>query len=1461
MSGFFIRPKNLLDVLRRSFMVTIGLVVTASAIVTTFLPLTASAINFQDSMSLNDQAKSSSYYVTLKGCINSNMLPTIAATDAGDYGPLSVNWFDDNNAYGYVFSEGKMDCKQIMSNALTVWGMTPLQFLTALDYKKQSTTSFNYVTPNDGPTRQAKFESYVTTSLATSSPADISGAAAYKRYAVWWDANCVVQKFGIYSDIKDPTIKSRIDAGDYEGTASGGITTLYAKVTRTTEAAAETPYGYEYKYKVSATSRGGTSKSLVEYIAYGYHTTPRTITCQDTAAKLTQYAPDYVAYIKQQTVRTICSAVPYVNNPPQTTTLDACVAGWVNISNPTYCVNNYAQTATGYVGGTLIYDQVDELEACIAGSSITNAAILAGYTATAEEEGQDKAGTETPPSDATSCVVDSVGWIVCPLMNVLANLNDTVYSWIEGILVLNPLSQTMTDSTGAVVASPQYINWAVMRNIANVLLVIAFLFIIFSQISSVGISNYGVKKMLPRVILVAIAINLSWTIMSLAVDVVNIAGVGLQSLLSSAAIGPGANDIYTNVAQSALTGTAATIAGIGAAVIVITAPASTAAASTLVLLALPFILGAFLALLAAMITLFLRNAILIVLIIIAPVALAAYLLPNTEEYFKKWRKLLISMLFLFPIAALLFAGAKFAAYIILVSNQQYAQIIALFVMAAPLGLLPWLARSSGGIMATVGNKLGSFAKSGQGALQRGLQQRVETSRDERRLGRTNFLGQTRKAFRPLKGADGKPILDKHGNFTYGDPPKKKTYTQKRAEANEGLKLRSATAQKQLTANYKDIGLGSKVGEDGTQNRAQRQAARVASVVDRSSRADVHAAGVEQIYKGRFETAKLVPGEARDLYDRLTDAKTTTDSLEHDQTLRQKARIAGNDGNTAADAIGLSNLSNVQADSDGFIDDAQAERLQELGHGAANDPERGGGLKILHENQEAAEFHTEKIDKHLESEFEERKATGDLAGVKDEIDNAELSIEEQKAIQADRLAKRKGEAEAEGGLRETANRLSRTRETTAGREGRAKAIIDAAKAGIKDKDGNMFEIEGMDRTVQEDLAEAGREQSIAARQSALAAGIAPVLRAKEIHEENNTALAEDMAGLHLGLSDNTNLEIANAAKTTEADLEADKNTYRELHKNKSSTELFGAVLGTPDGKPNVIPTNIKTSDEMPLSEELAAIEGVVERGGAPDQDYLFNYSSALTLISQKAERDAAAAEASNPTSPAAIDARKKANNAKVRSRTIHAALQRAWRNSALKPMQYGGSVEQTFAEDTETRSSYEIQADRLGGGKYGIAIGNQPIDHLNALETQLKTYETDPTNLDRDFAGAFRIGAEFKASKLFTRGTPEWDAEVIHIMTEGLPEKRENLAKLVLQLDEALDDPNSPVKLSPEKNASFKRIRKMLVEKVLPANGIDLPGVPVIDPATQKPTPSIDPATGKERGPYRQRPAAEYNPQS
>ncbi|RYZ80757.1 MAG: ABC transporter ATP-binding protein, partial [Moraxellaceae bacterium] len=193
--------------------------------------------------------------------------------------------------------------------------------------------------------------------------------------------------------------------------------------------------------------------------------------------------------------------------------------------------------------------------------------------------------------------------------------------------------------------------------------VIAFLIIIYSQITGSGLNNYGIKRMLPRLIVAAIAVNLSFFICQIMVDLSNIMGFAIKEFLSNEAarLGP---SVLGGASQGADTQTSGGIlASISSKVLI---------AGGLVWLFLgPFFLIVTTVIITAVtviLILLLRKAILVILVVVSPIAFVMYLLPNTEKLFSKWLNMFWGLLMVFPVVASLFGGGQLASTIILMAG-------------------------------------------------------------------------------------------------------------------------------------------------------------------------------------------------------------------------------------------------------------------------------------------------------------------------------------------------------------------------------------------------------------------------------------------------------------------------------------------------------------------------------------------------------------------------------------------------------------------------------------------------------------------------------------------------------------------------------------------------------------------------------------------------------------------------
>lgn len=400
-----------------------------------------------------------------------------------------------------------------------------------------------------------------------------------------------------------------------------------------------------------------------------------------------------------------------------------------------YCLQQFM--ANGYDSGTVVYPAIDTsvVSSCVASRSGTSALEAknaldkvsdqvtkdaTGVISTTNKDTCVKNGgvwnTSTNQCDekASTCIITGIGWIVCPVMNFVAEINDKMSEMISQLLSFDgSILQTGNANTNK---TATYKAWSEFRNIANVAFVIAFVVIILSQVSSIGVSNYGIKRLFPKLLISAILVNLSFIICSLFVDISNVLGYGVKGMMDAIlqSITGASNPptiLWKDTISKLLAGgaLAAGTAGVTIAAIL------TEGGMGLIALATPIILAALLALLMIVIILVARQALIILLVVVAPLAFVAYLLPNTEQWYKKWQKLFLTLLMLFPIVSFVFSGSRLASRIIASLGGGWV-IVALGVESIPLFVVPGLLKGSLVAAGTLGTKLQGLGNKATGRI-------------------------------------------------------------------------------------------------------------------------------------------------------------------------------------------------------------------------------------------------------------------------------------------------------------------------------------------------------------------------------------------------------------------------------------------------------------------------------------------------------------------------------------------------------------------------------------------------------------------------------------------------------------------------------------------------------------------------------------------------------------------------
>lgn len=325
------------------------------------------------------------------------------------------------------------------------------------------------------------------------------------------------------------------------------------------------------------------------------------------------------------------------------------------------------------------------------------------------EEAEEAVSTTNPCTEETA----AMSWIICPALSMIGNASDKLYGLISEFLEVDPLT---TDQN-----TPIRLVWEYIRNISNIVFVIFLLIVVISQITGFGLSNYSIKQATPKIIVVAILVNLSFFICAISIDISNIAGAGIKSALdnitnSMLATTPldfadSASSLSLGTILTVLVGGGVAVGG-GAALLF----ASGGSLGGVFWLVVPIIFTAFLAIVAAFLTLAARQAIILLLAMVSPLAIVAYAFPNTEQLFNKWKALFTQMLVFFPIFSFLFGASALAGYAILASAQNaIGVVLGIAVQTLPLFFSFKLLKMSGTLPGQAGELFRKLTSRGEAA--------------------------------------------------------------------------------------------------------------------------------------------------------------------------------------------------------------------------------------------------------------------------------------------------------------------------------------------------------------------------------------------------------------------------------------------------------------------------------------------------------------------------------------------------------------------------------------------------------------------------------------------------------------------------------------------------------------------------------------------------------------------------
>ncbi|HUC95923.1 MAG TPA: hypothetical protein VMR76_03125 [Candidatus Saccharimonadia bacterium] len=328
-------------------------------------------------------------------------------------------------------------------------------------------------------------------------------------------------------------------------------------------------------------------------------------------------------------------------------------------------------------------------------------------------------------------------WLICPIISGLQGIVDSIDNYITTELTIPPctyfsaksapdtFSKCPTPNAGNDQSSDGFYSaWGNLRDLALGLLVIGALVMVISQIMGFEfLDAYTVKKVLPRLLIAAIGISLSWELIQFFIQFSNDLGNGVSYLIYT----PFRSITQNGVVIGGDISSAGSVLGFAAI------------ASTGIIGSLTFVLLAVVAVLLGFAIIVLRQILIIFLAILAPVAMALFILPSTDKAWKLWWTTFSKALIMFPLIAGMIAVGRVFAAISSQSGGNVGQFIAFIAYFGPYFLIPQTFKFAGGILATAGSYAGR-AEHGLNKTMAGFRKARRQTIHERRMEGSSRVG-------------------------------------------------------------------------------------------------------------------------------------------------------------------------------------------------------------------------------------------------------------------------------------------------------------------------------------------------------------------------------------------------------------------------------------------------------------------------------------------------------------------------------------------------------------------------------------------------------------------------------------------------------------------------------------------------------------------------------------------------
>lgn len=362
-------------------------------------------------------------------------------------------------------------------------------------------------------------------------------------------------------------------------------------------------------------------------------------------------------------------AVPTTNTPSNSTTTSTTSSSAVNSVNPTNSTNTSTTVTT-------VPDNPDEMQTCDQAAGPLSFFLCPVY----------------------AMMMKGINWLAGPEDSILTQM-----------LHVPPL-QFSKDS-------------GLMRAYGNILAFVNGLFILVFLVIIVlslikdftFLENYHLKQTLPRLVAAIIIAQFGYLLCGILIDIGNILGTLIPNTIAAGVLGSGAK----------LPGLADSVVGllafgnpqaVGQATATVTNTLFGAGTGVVFILLFLMAAAVLFSLLLAFIYMVARYLIITLLVLAAPLAFLAWVLPGTQSFFSKWGKNLLRLVMMYPLVVTVITTAEILAFLLqhpsldpnIYTDDRLKLLIGGLIPFVALLMIPKLLKLSGDLVEITGGAVAGF---------------------------------------------------------------------------------------------------------------------------------------------------------------------------------------------------------------------------------------------------------------------------------------------------------------------------------------------------------------------------------------------------------------------------------------------------------------------------------------------------------------------------------------------------------------------------------------------------------------------------------------------------------------------------------------------------------------------------------------------------------------------------------